>query len=242
MSESDQTNSQDSSGANRGDNGQGGGQDSSGASVQDSGQSNPARPDSVLDGDIYFTIPLWSSAVLAALYCALLIWRFGFDIVLVSLIPFAIVTSILTVIDLRELRLPDVWTRPSTAILPVLLAIAAQSQRWPDVSFKRALIAGGLTFVGYFVIWLAAALLIGVHAFGFGDVKLAPILGAQLGFFGYETLIRGLLLTHVLAGVVSVIVVLVLKFARRKDAFKAGIPLGPSMVLGAILALLWYTW
>lgn len=204
--------------------------------------ADDGRPDSVLDGDIYLSLPLMTSLPLAALYCALLIWRFGFDMVLVSLIPFAIVTSVITIIDLRELRIPDALTRPATFILPLLLAVASQSSRWTSVSVQRALIAGALTFVGYFLVWLIAALLIGVNAFGFGDVKLSPVLGAQLGFFSFETLVRGLLLTHLIAGAIALIVIIALKVTKRGTPLKAGIPLGPSMVLGSICSLLWYTW
>lgn len=204
-------------------------------------EDGSSRPASVLEGDIYWPIPLSSAIILAAVFIALLVWRFKFDAVLISLIPFACVTALLAVIDLRELRLPNAITWPSTLAAVPLLALSTASTNWPTVSLRRALILGAATFVLYFIMWFGAAFAFGANAFGFGDVKLSPILGAQMGFFSLNTALRSILLTHLIAAGVALIVIAVLKIRGKDNVLKASIPLGPSMVLGSIIALIWYT-
>ena len=68
---------------------------------------------------------------------------------------------------------------------------------------------------------------------GFGDVRLAGVLGIALGWVGWGTLLvgvyAGFLLGGILGGLLSV-----LKIVERK-----GFPFGPFMLLGALVGLLW---
>ena len=68
---------------------------------------------------------------------------------------------------------------------------------------------------------------------GFGDVRLAGVLGIALGWVGWGALIvgvyAGFLLGGILGGLLSV-----LRIVERK-----GFPFGPFMLLGALVALLW---
>ncbi|MBM0229757.1 prepilin peptidase, partial [Micromonospora sp. ATA51] len=68
---------------------------------------------------------------------------------------------------------------------------------------------------------------------GFGDVKLAAALGLPLGWSGWPTLWLGLLLPHLLNGVV-VLALLVTRRVRRDTA----LPFGPAILAGAWLAVL----
>jgi leader peptidase (prepilin peptidase)/N-methyltransferase len=69
---------------------------------------------------------------------------------------------------------------------------------------------------------------------GFGDVKLAGVLGLVLGWLGWGELVvggfLGFLLGAVLGGVLMV---------ARRAGRKTKIPFGPFMLLGALLAILW---
>jgi prepilin signal peptidase PulO-like enzyme (type II secretory pathway) len=63
---------------------------------------------------------------------------------------------------------------------------------------------------------------------GFGDVKLAGVLGLFLGWLGWAPLMVGAFSAFVLGGLFSI----VLLFTRRANR-SSGIPFGPWMVAGA---------
>ena len=165
-------------------------------------------------------------APLAVAMIAVLVWAFGVDRVLVSAIPFAALLAAITVIDLRELRVPNVLVGPGV-VLAVPLLLLASTSAWPELSFWRALAAGGAMFAGY----LALAIVYPA-GMGLGDVKLAPIIGAQLGLFGWTVVMRGLLAAFVLVGPVALILLLL-----RKAGAKTALPFAPFMAGGAVLAL-----
>ncbi|EEH63394.1 peptidase, A24 family [Gleimia coleocanis DSM 15436] len=65
---------------------------------------------------------------------------------------------------------------------------------------------------------------------GFGDVKLAPVLGAWLGLYGFETAYVGLTVAFLIGGAVALYLVTV-----KKQAMKTRIAFGPFLILGACL-------
>jgi leader peptidase (prepilin peptidase)/N-methyltransferase len=67
---------------------------------------------------------------------------------------------------------------------------------------------------------------------GLGDVKLAGVLGAFLGFSGWAALAVGAFGAFLLGGLLSVILL-----ATRVVNRKSGIPFGPWMIAGAWLGL-----
>ncbi len=93
----------------------------------------------------------------------------------------------------------------------------------------RALVAGAAMFVVYFLL-----LVVYPAGMGFGDVKLAGVLGMYLGWFGWASLVVGWFAAFVLGGVFS-IGLLVLRRAGRRS----GIPFGPWMILGAVVGIVW---
>ncbi|MGC5306124.1 prepilin peptidase [Micromonospora zamorensis] len=68
---------------------------------------------------------------------------------------------------------------------------------------------------------------------GFGDVKLAAVLGAPLGWLGRDALLAGLLLPHLLHGGL-VLALLAARRVRRETL----LPLGPALLAGAWLGVL----
>lgn len=90
-------------------------------------------------------------------------------------------------------------------------------------------------FGNFFARWMARlrGAPIDEVALGFGDVNLAGVLGLLLGWPG---IIGGLLLAILMAGVVSLIYIVLMLIFRRYRAFTA-IPYGPFLVAGAILLL-----
>jgi leader peptidase (prepilin peptidase)/N-methyltransferase len=68
---------------------------------------------------------------------------------------------------------------------------------------------------------------------GFGDVKLAGVLGMYLGWLGWAEVITGAFLGFLLGGVVGALLM-----AVRRAGRKSQIPFGPYMLLGAFIAIL----
>jgi leader peptidase (prepilin peptidase)/N-methyltransferase len=80
---------------------------------------------------------------------------------------------------------------------------------------------------GLFLFYLIVAL-ISPRGMGFGDVKLAGVLGWFLGFLGIGPLVVGAFAAFLLGGLFAIALML-LKRAGRKS----GIPFGPWMLAGA---------
>lgn len=183
-------------------------------------------PEADMQHDLHWAVPLSTWVPLAALLCGGLVVAFGADRVLVLLLPFAVLLSAITVIDLRELRVPNRLLKPAAVAAVPLLVIAASST-WPDLSLVRGLLGAVAMGAIYFVLAL-------IHpaGMGFGDVKLSPLIGATLGLFGWVPFARGLFLAFLIVGPVA-IVLLVLQRAGAKT----GLPFAPFMAAGALVAL-----
>lgn len=129
-------------------------------------------------------------------------------------------------VDLDVHRLPDRIQLPAAPALVVLLAgCSLATDTWSP--FVRALVAG----VVLFVVYLVLALLPG-GGIGFGDVKLAGLLGMLLGWLSWAQVWWATLATFLIGGVVAV----ALLALRRKGAGDE-FAYGPAMLLGAVGAL-----
>ncbi|MFE9185709.1 prepilin peptidase [Micromonospora haikouensis] len=139
----------------------------------------------------------------------------------------AAVGLVLAAVDLACLRLPDPLVGLAALGAAAGLVAAAAVDGRPG-RLLAPLAGAGLSFLGYALL----ALLPGSRL-GFGDVKLAAVLGLPLGWLGWPALLTGLVLPHVLHG----LAVLGLLAARRahRDTL---LPLGPALLAGAWLAAL----
>jgi leader peptidase (prepilin peptidase)/N-methyltransferase len=161
-----------------------------------------------------FSVPARStSGVLAVVSTAL---------TLVALLYLAAVSIALAFIDIEHHKLPNAITLPSYVIGAVLLALSSLLAGDAS-SLLRAAIGGAGLFAAYY---LLAMLYRG--GMGFGDVKLAGILGSYLGWFGWAEFAVGAFAPFLLGGVFSV-VLLALKRAGRATK----VPFGPWMLAGA---------
>ncbi|MFI7402965.1 prepilin peptidase [Streptomyces sp. NPDC049541] len=137
------------------------------------------------------------------------------------------VAVLLTLVDHRVHRLPDVLTLPLAATTAALLGVAAAlpsaTGSWPTA------LLGGLTLgAAYLVLFL-------VHpsGMGFGDVKLALALGTALGWYGWQILLTGAFAGLLYGSLYGFGMVL-----ARRAGRKSAIPFGPFMIGGAFTGLL----
>lgn len=134
----------------------------------------------------------------------------------------AAVSIALALIDLDTHKLPNKIVLPAYLVGIVLLGTA--SILADDYgSLLRAGIGMAALFVAYFLMAFAYP-----GGMGFGDVKLAGVLGLYLGWLSWGALIVGAFSAFVCGGVFSIILLL-----TRRAGRKSGIPFGPWMVLGA---------
>ncbi|HVC24414.1 MAG TPA: prepilin peptidase [Acidimicrobiales bacterium] len=133
----------------------------------------------------------------------------------------------LSVVDLERFRLPTpIIVATGVVGLPLLLLPAVADH---DLSsLVRVPVAGAVGFALLGVVFVAAP-----RGMGFGDVRLAGLCGAFLGWLGYRVVAVGLVLGFVSAGAVAV-VLLALGRAGRKTR----LPFGPFLALGTVVAVL----
>jgi len=142
-------------------------------------------------------------------------------LVFIAFAYLAVISIILTLIDIDVHRLPNLIVLPAYGVGALLLGIASVLSGDFTALAVAAAGAGAL-----FALYLIAALVY-PGGMGFGDVKLAGVLGLFLGYLGVGNLVVGAFAPFVLGGVFAV-VLLLLKRAGRKS----GIPFGPWMILG----------
>lgn len=137
----------------------------------------------------------------------------------------AIVLVLLAAIDLDVHRLPDGIQLPAYPAMGLGLTLASwESGRWD--SLWRAGIAAVAAFVGFLIMALIGT------GMGFGDVKLAGLLGLLLGWVSWPMVLWGLAAGIIIGGLVGASL-LVTRRATRGTEFAYG----PSLVAGALLTL-----
>lgn len=146
---------------------------------------------------------------------------------LIALLAAVVGCSLLVVIDLAVHRLPDKPVASTTFAMLVPFGIAsATGTGWAP--FGRVLLAALVLMLAYFILAFIAP-----DGLGLGDVKFASVIGLLLGWFGWSHVAVGTLLAFLINGFVALIVLI-----RRGKIKGSEVPFGPSMVLGAVLALM----
>jgi leader peptidase (prepilin peptidase) / N-methyltransferase len=171
----------------------------------------------------YPAVEVGTGAVFAALAV-----RIGADPALPAFLYAGAIGVALTMIDIDVKRLPDVIVLPSYLVAAALLGLAALVDRAGDDAV-RALIGMAALYAFYFLLAF-----IYPAGMGFGDVKLAGVLGLYLGWLGWAELVGGAFLGFLYGGVVGLVLM-----AVRRAGRKSKIPFGPFMLLGALTAILW---
>lgn len=168
-----------------------------------------------------------AAAVMTAAVFGALAVRFGLSWVLPALLAFAAAATVLAIVDLAEKRLPNAVIFPTLGAVALLLVPATWvlGTWWP---LLWAIVGSAAMFAVYFLLAL-----ISPASMGMGDVKLALIIGLLLGWFGLSAWLVGLLAAFVVGGVIALIAL-----AMRRVTLRGSIPFGPSMLAGALIAVL----
>jgi leader peptidase (prepilin peptidase)/N-methyltransferase len=164
---------------------------------------------------------------LAAVAGGMLGWLIGLVAVLPAWLVLAVVGAVLGYIDARTRYLPSVIIWPTYVVVGAgLLAAAMATGEWG--SLRRAVIAGAIGFVVFYVLWFAFP-----RGVGFGDVRLSGLLGGALGWLGWGEFVSGLYGGFFLGALVG-IVLIVTRVMTRKQM----VPFGPFMLVGALAGVL----
>jgi leader peptidase (prepilin peptidase)/N-methyltransferase len=130
--------------------------------------------------------------------------------------------------DLSHRLVPRRLVYGGTAlIVPLLVITAAVDHRWH--SLVGSAVAGAVAFGFFFAVWWFVP-----RGMGYGDVRLAGIIGLTVG---YLSLLHAYVafLVGFIVGMVFGLGLMALSSAGRKTR----IPFAPSLAIGAVVAVLW---
>jgi len=168
--------------------------------------------------------------VLAPLVLALAAARFGASLAVLPYLVFYAALLVLSAIDIEHHRLPDNVVFPALGITTALIIGVSTVLEGP----ARALPA--LVGAGVYFLLLAVPWFIYPKGLGFGDVKLAALLGLHIGWI-YAGFIQGvalILYSLVVACGIGVATGVGVMIARRK---RAEFPFGPALAVGTVVII-----
>jgi leader peptidase (prepilin peptidase)/N-methyltransferase len=141
------------------------------------------------------------------------------------LVFFAALLAI-SAIDLEHFIVPNriVWPT-GLASIPLLVVAAAAGHQWH--ALRNAAIGAAAAWLFLLVVHL-----ISPRGMGFGDVRLAALLGLYLGWLGLAYVPLGLFLAFLIGSVVGIGLI-----ALRRKGMKSALPFGPFLALGATIAV-----
>jgi prepilin signal peptidase PulO-like enzyme (type II secretory pathway) len=162
----------------------------------------------------------WIVAAITAALFALEAISIGF---VPELLPALLLTALVVpaaAIDLEHRIIPDLINLPG-ALAVYVVGVALQPDRWLE------LLLGGLGCFAFFLV----AHMIYPKGMGMGDVKMSLMIGLGLGSDAFLALFAAFLASTVLS--------MFLIVTRGRKGLKVGVPFGPFLAFGAIVALIW---
>lgn len=169
------------------------------------------------------------SAAISAAAAAQIGGTLGWDWRLLLVLPLAPVGTLLGIVDWRTRLLPREVVLPVTA-----LALAYGLVAWPLLDAQDELVRGLIGLVVarsvFWVLWFVRQ-----AGLGFGDVRLAAWLGFLLAYLGWAQWLVGIYAGFLLFVLPALMVALV---RRDRTILKKAYPLGPFLLLGAVLGVI----
>jgi len=181
-----------------------------------------------------FWVELATGLIFALLYWWLVVFNSDPSIATFCVMAFyACLFIIIFVIDLEHGLILNKVVYPSM-VVALLLALLPQSwltqetrlTQWIVTGIANAALGGGIGFGILFLIAIASR-----GGMGWGDVKLAALIGLATGF---PLVILAIIMAAILGGIVAVALVIAKKRKRRQT-----IPFGPFLAVAAMVTLLW---
>jgi leader peptidase (prepilin peptidase) / N-methyltransferase len=153
--------------------------------------------------------------------------RFGDDVVLAAYAVFGLSLVAMSAVDLERQIIPNRLVYGTLVVMvPLFVVAAAVDDRWGLLA--RAAIAGAVAFVAFLAVHLAVP-----RGMGFGDVRLAGVVGFATGWLGLGHAFVGFFTAFVLGAVVGIGAMAVSGAGR-----KTRIPFGPFLAAGAVVTVL----
>jgi leader peptidase (prepilin peptidase)/N-methyltransferase len=160
---------------------------------------------------------------LAAALLGVLAMRFGPSGALVAYSLYTLMLIIIAAIDLRHRYVYSIVVFPALAVAMVLTPLLT------SVDVGSTLIGTAVGFASFLAFYLGGRLLYrGVEPIGKGDIEIAALTGAMVGF-------PRVLSALFVGGVANAAVIAILLIARRRGR-QDFVPYGPGMCLGTVWA------
>jgi leader peptidase (prepilin peptidase)/N-methyltransferase len=173
-------------------------------------------------------VEIGTGVLFGYLYWHYMVWHHGLGIELPVILFYCCLFIVFLVIDLEHGLILNKIVYPALAVALLISVFFSiffpQSTIVPHIG--QAAIGGGIGLVLFLLV-----VIISRGGMGWGDVKLAALIGLVTGF---PLVIVALLMGIILGGLVAVLL-LSLKIKKRKEA----IPFGPFLSLATIVTLLW---
>jgi leader peptidase (prepilin peptidase)/N-methyltransferase len=168
----------------------------------------------------------WVELATAVVF-ALLAWHYGLSPALGIMAFYACLFIIIFVIDLEHGLILNKVIYPSL-VVALLLALLPRPwlTQWIVTGIANAAIGGAIGFALFLLIAVISR-----GGMGWGDVKLAGLIGLATGF---PLVFLSIIMGAILGGIVAVAMVIAKKRQRRQT-----IPFGPFLVVAAMITLLW---
>lgn len=165
-------------------------------------------------------------AVLCALAMGAFAARIGPHPELAAYLVLAPALVALGAVDLERLILPNRILYPAATAVAGLLTLSAGIEgTWGPL--LGAVFGALVSFAAFFAIHLASP-----RGMGFGDVRLASLVGLVTGWFGWGQVFVAFLAAFLLGAVVGLIVM-----AVSGEGRKTRVPFGPFLALGAVVSI-----
>jgi leader peptidase (prepilin peptidase)/N-methyltransferase len=168
---------------------------------------------------VYPAVELAAGLIAVAWYL-----HYGASVTFVSRLVLAFALIVLFVIDLQHRILPNAITIPGIAVGFAFSLVSPPG--WVASAIGVAL--GGGLLLGIAEAYYRVR---GEEGLGMGDVKMAAMIGA---FLGWQQTLLALVLSSFLGAVIGVAMI-----AARKGDMKYALPFGSFLALGALVAGLW---